>query len=408
MCTEEAIREKYLRFEGFLDERTKRLWAANEAVAFGRGGTAAVARALNMALNTVKKGLLELEAPRRLDRRRIRAPGGGRKKSTESQSGLHSALEQLIEPLTRGDQSSALRWTCQSIRKLTDTLKSQGYKASTWLIHKALHDMKYNFNGNKKILEEENNQLRNEQFEFINYNANLMLKLYNPVIYIGTKKKEILGNFLNQDKERETQHEETKINSHDSFNHKLDRENQYNRYGHGKNTGFIGIRTNHDSAAFAIAVIKPWWYEVGYELYKECTELLITVDSGGSNSSRSRLWKWEIFQLANELQIPISVSHFPTGTSKWNNIEHRLFSLISLNRQGKSLVDYETMVSLIRNTNIKKDLKIKYGLEPSNYELKTKISNYNYNFNFNNIIIKENNFQGKWNYTIYPYNTEYL
>ncbi|MDR1658329.1 MAG: ISAzo13 family transposase [Deltaproteobacteria bacterium] len=398
MTSEETIKNKFERFKPFLDERTKRLWAANEAIELGHGGLAIVSRATNISPNTIKRGLQEFNQEQILDENRIRTPGAGRKKSSEIQPELQIALEKLVEPLTRGDPSSPLRWTCKSLRNLCTELDKEGFTASTWLVRKMLYDMNYSLKGNKKTLEGSDHPLRNEQFEYINSKTKLMISLNNPVISVNTKKKEILGNFYNKGKEWSPKGEPVKVNGHDFPDPKLDRANPYGVYNLNSNTGFVNIGTNHDTAAFAVASIKCWWYEVGYELFRNCSEMLITADSGGSNSSRSKLWKWEISQFANEIGIPITVCHFPPGTSKWNKVEHRLFSFISLNWRGQPLLDYETIVSLISSTTTANGLSVKCCLDKNMYETGLKIDKKD----FENIKIKSHDFQEKWNYTILP------
>jgi hypothetical protein len=256
--------------------------------------------------------------------------------------------------------------------------------------------MHYSLKGNQKVLEGTQSPYRNKQFELINSKVMRMLKIGNPVISVDTKKKEVLGNFANKGKEWEPKESGTQVYSHDFPDSKLDRANPFGAYDINSNMGFINLGVDHDTAAFAVASIRAWWYEVGYELYRGCTGLLITADSGGSSSSRSRLWKWEIQLLAEELDIPITVCHFPPGTSKWNKIEHRLFSFISMNWRGKPLVDYETIVNLIRNTETREGLKVKCCLDRNKYETGLKVDKTDYE----SINIKYDKFQGIWNYTI--------
>jgi hypothetical protein len=398
MTVEESIHNRFIRFQDALDERTRRLWAANEAIELGRGGIATVARATGMALNTVKKGISELGDLKSTEPINIRKPGAGRKKATQTQPELQAQLEKLVDPLTRGDSCSALRWTCKSLRNLAVELESCGYKVSTWLIRELLIGMNYSLKSNKKALEGTDYPLRNEQFEFINSKVQDMLELNNPVLSVDTKKKEILGNFANKGNEYESYGYNTKVNSHDFPDPSLDRANPYGIYDLGTNSGFVNIGIDHDTAAFAVASIKCWWYEVGYELYKNCTELLITAGSGGSNSSRSRLWKWEISQLSKEIGKPISVCHFPPDTSKWNKIEHRLFSFITLNWRGRPLLDYETIVSLISSTKTANGLSVKCCLDKNTYDTGLKVEKEQ----FAKIKILSNKFQGSWNYTIFP------
>jgi transposase len=396
----DKLYEKYQEIKPRLNERARRLWAASEAKSIGRGGLAQVSRATGLSPNTIKKGLMELEIgiPDLKQDAQIRNPGGGRKRTTEKDSKLLEHLEFLIDPLTRGDPMSPLRWTCKSTRNLATELTKFGHKVSHELVSKLLRQLGYSLKANKKTLEGNQHPKRNEQFLHINDSVCKYLKDGNPVISVDTKKKEVLGNFANVGKEWEPKGNPKKVSGHDFPDPSLDRENPYGIYDLGNNIGFVNIGSSHDTATFAVTSIRAWWYETGYELYHNCEKLLITADGGGSNGYCSRLWKWELQLFSNELAIPISVCHFPPGTSMWNKIEHRLFSYITRNWRAIPRIDYETVVSLIRATTLKNSLNIKCCLDKSSYPLGDKIENDI----FSTINLKQDAFQGEWNYTISP------
>jgi hypothetical protein len=396
---QESITKKYNAVAPQLNECGKRLWAASEAIFLGRGGMALVSKAIGMSVNTIKKGIGEIETgliPSLGDKLRI--PGGGRKSAIENDPLLAEHLNLLIEPLTRADPMTPLRWTCKSTRVLASELKTYKHYVSHVLVYNLLLSMGYSLKGNSKTLEGSQHPLRNEQFMFINGSVMEQLDSGNPVISVDTKKKEVLGNFANVGKEWEPKGVTTKVNSHDFPSPELDRALPYGVLDLGNNFGFVNIGVDHDTAAFAVASIRAWWNESGYFLYKKCNHLLITADGGGSNSSRSRLWKWELQALSNELGIPVSVCHFPPGTSKWNKIEHRLFSFITRNWRARPLTDYETIINLIRNTKTDTGLIVKCQLDKTTYETGLKVGKKQ----FASINLKRNEFQGDWNYKINP------
>ena len=398
-ANEDLISEQYQSVILIMDERARRCWAATMSQAIGYGGISAVARATGMSANTIKKGIKELETGySSIDLDRIRKPGGGRKSAEEVQPGILESLESLIDPLTRGDPESPLRWTSKSTRLLAAELNNQGYNVGKSFVYEALYSMGYSLKGNKKVLEGSQHPLRNEQFEHINSTVKKYIKKNNPVISVDTKKKEVLGNFSNIGKEWEPFGTPLLVNSHDFPAPHLDRANPYGILDLNSNQGFVNVGTTHDTPTFAVTSIAIWWDQIGRKEYKYSDSLLITADAGGSNSYRSRIWKWQLQQLSNEIGIPITVCHFPPGTSKWNKVEHRLFSFISRNWRAKPLTDYGTVVSLIRATKTQTGLSVKSNLDRTEYRIGEKIDN----LSFNNINIQRGKFQGDWNYTIKP------
>jgi hypothetical protein len=395
---ESNIQRQYSLIARLYNERDRRIWAGCTAQNIGHGGIAIVYRATGISPKTIKKGIDEINSQEVNSEDRIREHGGGRKPAETIQPELISTLESMIDPLTRGDPESPLRWTSKSTRHLAKELNALGFQVSHWLVDKILHDLGYSLKGNQKVLEGSQHPLRNSQFEFINKVTKRMIKQGNTVISVDTKKKEVLGNFANKGKEWEPKGEPVKVNSHDFPSPDLPRANPYGVLDLNNNQGFVNVGTTHDTPCFAVASIKAWWYEIGYKQNTNLNHLLITADCGGSNSYRSRAWKWHLQLLSDEINIPISVCHFPPGTSKWNKIEHRLFSYISMNWRAKPLTDYVTMVSLIQETKTETGLSVACVLDESTYNLGETITKDS----FDSINIKRNNFQGDWNYTISP------
>ncbi|MFZ3255183.1 MAG: ISAzo13 family transposase, partial [Syntrophales bacterium] len=333
MDIESAVKERYQNLEWALDERLRRLFAASEAKAIGHGGIALVWKATGVARGSIQQGLKELVArPAGMESssRRIRRVGAGRKTTVSDDAALLAALESLVEPVTRGDPESSLRWTCKSLRQLATELGKQGYSASHTSIGGLLKQLGYSLQGNRKTLEGADHPDRNSQFEYINARVEESLSQGQPVISVDTKKKELVGQFKNGGKEWRPEGDPEKVNVYDFVDKELGRANPYGVYDLANNAGWVSVGTDHDTAGFAVATIRRWWLAMGLPLYPDVKELLITADGGGSNGSRVRLWKLELQQLSDELGIPIRVSHFPPGTSKWNKIEHRLFSHISM------------------------------------------------------------------------------
>jgi len=405
MDIESAVKERYQNLEWALDERLRRLFAASEAKAIGHGGITLVWKATGVARGSIQQGLKELvERPDGMESssRRIRRVGAGRKTTVTDDAALLAALESLVEPVTRGDPESPLRWTCKSLRQLATELGEQGHSVSHTSIGGLLKQLGYSLQGNRKTLEGSDHPDRNSQFEYINARVEEALSQGQPVISVDTKKKELVGQFKNGGKEWRPEGDPEKVNVYDFVDKELGRANPYGVYDLANNTGWVSVGTDHDTASFAVATIRRWWLAMGSPLYPDVKELLITADGGGSNGSRVRLWKLELQQLSDELGIPIRVSHFPPGTSKWNKIEHRLFSHISMNWRGQPLVSHEVIVNLIAATTTRKGLQVRAELDSKPYPKGIKVTDEE----FAAIRIVRDEFHGEWNYTILPPNKE--
>src|SRR6266404_2499726 len=347
----EPIRERFSAVAPFLDERGRRLVAAAEAFAAGYGGIAAVAMATGIAPSTIGRGLKELASDEPSPR--IRRPGAGRKPTICKDPTLLPDLQTLVEPTTRGDPESPLRWTCKSVRRLAQALQAQGHEISRTLVAQLLNNAGYSLQANRKTTEGDSHPDRDAQFGYINTQVTRALAEKQPVISVDTKKKELVGDFRNSGREYRPQGSPEDVRVHDFLIKELGRAVPYGVYDLAANSGWVSVGIDHDTAAFAVNSIRQWWRRVGRARYPEATRLLITADGGGSNGSRVRLWKWELQTLANELGLDIAVSHLPPGTSKWNKIEHRLFSFISQNWRAKPLVSYRVIVELISATTTK-------------------------------------------------------
>jgi len=402
METEKEIRARYKNIEWALNEKLRRLFAANEAKVFGHGGITLAQKATGVARNSIKQGLKELskkeEGVVHSASTRIRKVGGGRKSSVKKDQKLRVALENLVEPTTLGDPQSPLRWTCKSLRQLESELRLQGFSASHTSVGNLLKEMGYSLQGNQKTLEGSKHPDRNAQFEFINSRTEKAMCDGQPVISVDTKKKELVGRYKNGGKEFRPKGRPEQVKVYDFVDKELGRANPYGVYDIADNSAWVSVGTDHDTATFAVSTIRRWWFSMGQDLYPEAKKLVITADGGGSNGSRVRLWKVELQKLANELNIPIHVSHFPPGTSKWNKIEHRLFSFISMNWRGKPLVSHETIVNLIAATTTRKGLKVLAELDSSLYPKGIKVSDDE----LKAIQIKRDEFHGEWNYSILP------
>lgn len=401
MDIESAVKERYENIKWALDERLRRLFAASEAKAIGHGGIAIVWQATGVARGSIQQGLKELAEKSEnvaSGSRRIRRAGAGRKATVAADAALLAALESLVEPVTRGDPESPLRWTCKSLRRLATELGELGFSVSHTSIGGLLKDLGYSLQGNRKTLEGTSHPDRNAQFEYINAQVEKALKHGQPVISVDTKKKELVGQFKNNGKEWRPEGDPEKVNVHDFVNKELGRANPYGVYDLANNAGWVSVGTDHDTASFAVSTIHRWWLAMGSPLYPDAKELLITADGGGSNGSRVRLWKLELQRLSDKLGIPIRVSHFPPGTSKWNKIEHRLFSHISMNWRGKPLVSHEVIVNLIAATTTRKGLQVRAELDSNLYPKGIKVTDEE----FAAINIVRDKFHGEWNYTIMP------
>src|SRR3954468_11515563 len=342
MVTEPEIKTRFEMLAPFLNERTRRLAAAAEAASIGRGGVSRVARATGVSRRAVAAGLAELQAQDDLADGRIRRPGGGRKRTVETDATLLADLEQLIDPVTRGDPESPLRWTCKSIRKLAEELRRMGHPTSHRMVAELLHESGYSLQGNRKTIEGKGHPDRNAQFEHINRKVRAALKAGEPVISVDAKKKELVGDFKNAGREWQPEGQPEPVRVYDFIIPGLGRDTPYGIYDMAGNRGWVNVGTDHDTAAFAVASIRRWWDSMGRASYPRAERLLIIADGGGSNGSRVRLWKVELQRLADETGLEISVCHFPPGTSKWNKIEHRLFSFVSQNWRGKPLVSHDS------------------------------------------------------------------
>jgi Rhodopirellula transposase DDE domain len=383
-----------------LDERTRRLTAATEAKALGHGGVTLVHRACGLSRKAIRKGIQEIEAGMTLVGR-IRRPGGGRKPITESDPKLGDRLEAMMEAQTRGDPESPLRWTCKSTRAIAHDLTRRQHPVSHTKVAQILHDQGYSLQSNRKTEEGEDNPDRDAQFRHINTAVKQCLKQGWPVISADTKKKELVGNYHNGGQQWLPAKQPRKVRGHDFPKPDVPRAYPYGIYDIGRNTGFVNVGTDHDTGAFAVASIRGWWRHEGKGLYPKAQQLLITVDGGGSNGWRLRLWKLELQKFADESRLSVSVCHFPPGTSKWNKIEHRLFSFISSNWRGEPLRDYETIVNLIAETTTAKGLTVMCRLDRRKYPTGRKVTAKE----MKQVNIYPDKFHGEWNYVIKPHRT---
>ena len=394
-----TLRNKYKILAPHLNERSRRLFAALEAQTLGYGGISLVSSATKISRRAIHAGMREIADSKKIPAERIRVVGGGRKTAESNDPGLSKALESLVDPLSRGDPTSALRWTCKSTKFLSEVLKKSGHRAaSPRLIAKLLHAMKYSLQGNQKTQEGKQHPDRNAQFEFINEQAIKNMRNGNPVISVDTKKKELVGNYKNNGTQWRRKGNARQVNSHDFPDPEVPRAHPYGIYDLAKNTGWVNVGISHDTGSFAVASIRRWWSSCGKKMYPKAKCLLITADAGGSNGSRLRLWKWELQRLADATGIPIAVSHFPPGTSKWNKIEHRLFAFISKNWQGEPLINYETIVRLIAATKTSTGLSVACKLDKRKYRTGIKITDKQ----MTTLRIERNVFHGDWNYTLLP------
>ena len=399
MVDEEGIRARYRKMAPILDERQRRCFAGAEAAALGRGGQAAVARATGLSLPTVRAGLREVEQGAvALAGGRIRRAGAGRPRTVDRDATLRSDLEALIEPTSRGDPESPLRWTCKSIRRLAEELTHKGHKTSHRMVAELLHEMGYSLQANRKVLEGSSHPDRNAQFEHLNGAVQLQLALGEPVISVDTKKKELVGPFKNGGKELRPKGKPEAVRVHDFLIPELGRVSPYGVYDLGKNEAWVSVGTDHDTSAFAVASIRRWWETMGKPLYPRATRLLITADAGGSNGYQVRLWKLELQKLADETGLEIAVCHFPPGTSKWNKIEHRLFSAISQNWRGKPLVSHEAIVNLIAATTTRTGLKVRAALDQKPYPPGVKVKDAE----METLHLRADAFHPEWNYSLLP------
>ena len=402
MKTEAQIARQYEQFRGSLDERGRREWAASEAIALGYGGIAKVHRATGIVPSTIGQGVRELRmrentSPEPVASRRVRRPGGGRKRQVDKDQTLLVDLEALVEPTTRGEPESPLRWTCKSLRNLAEELVTMGHTVSYRTVGRLLKALGYSLQANRKTFEGASHPDRDAQFQYINEKSKEQRASGNPAISVDTKKKELVGNYKNAGQEFFPAGKPEEVKAYD-FVGELGRASPYGVYDIGEDAAWVSVGISGDTAEFAVEAIRRWYNSMGCERYPHVSEILITADCGGSNGYRVRLWKLQLQHLSNELEIPITVCHFPPGTSKWNKIEHRLFSFIAKNWRGKPLIDYQTIVSLIAATKTGKGLEVRCELDENTYEKGRKISNAE----MAALNIRPHEFHGEWNYTIYP------
>lgn len=392
------IKQRFTSLEPFLDERLRRLYAAAEAKALGYGGVSAVARATGVSRRAIGNGLKELGDPTVDSVRRIRKPGGGRKRTVDTDAALVHDLEQLVEPDSRGDPESPLRWTCKSVRKLAEELNRQGHQVSHRLVAELLQDLGYSLQANRKTREGTAHPDRNAQFKHINDQVQAYQGDGQPVISVDAKKKELVGDFKNSGRELRPQGDPEEVRIHDFLIPELGKATPYGVYDVTHNLGWVNVGIDHDTATFAVESIRRWWHLMGQPLYPAARQLLITADGGGSNGSRLRLWKIELQKLADETGLEIAVCHLPPGTSKWNKIEHRLFSYISQNWRGKPLISHEVIVNLIAATTTNPGLKVRCQLDTQSYPTGTVVSDDE----LAQVNLRPHDFHGEWNYVISP------
>ena len=393
-----SIRERYELLSPQLDERRRRLFAATEARAAGRGGLALVSRITGVARSTIGRGLKELAGQVRLEAGRVRRSGGGRSLLVETDVTLLKDLNALVEPSERGDPMSPLRWTCKSLRRLAAALRAQGHQISHTVVGNLLKQQKFSLQANRKTREGDSHPDRDAQFVYLNELVKAALAAGQPVISVDTKKKELVGNFKNGGREWRPQGDPEEVRVHDFLIKELGRAVPYGVYDLAADAGWVSVGIDHDTAAFAVNTIRRWWQDVGRIRYPDATWLVITADGGGSNGSRVRLWKHQLQLLADEIGIEITVAHLPPGTSKWNKIEHRLFSFITQNWRAKPLVSHRVIVDLIGATTTRTGLSVRCELDQGQYPKGVTISDDQ----MAAIRISRDDFHGEWNYTIAP------
>jgi Rhodopirellula transposase DDE domain len=406
MVTDEAIptvRRKYQTLSRIMDERMRRRWAASEALALGWGGITAVAEATGLSPTTIRAGIAECRAPdappaHPTHEHHVRSPGGGRKRLTQEDRTLLKDLETLVNPSTRGDPQSPLLWTCKSTRNLAEALIGQGHRVSHQTVARVLQAMGYNLQVNRKTREGTSHPDRDAQFEYIAKQVRWFQRRGQPVVSVDTKKKELVGDFKNGGREWQPEGSPEEVRCKDFIDKVLGKVAPYGVYDQTVNEGWVSVGIDHDTAQFAAETLRRWWSRMGRGVYPRATDLLVTADGGGSNGSRSRLWKLALQGVADEIGLRIVVCHFPPGTSKWNKIEHRMFCHITENWRGRPLVSRSVVVNLIGNTRTKAGLKINAELDTNTYPTGLKVTKEQ----FATIKIKKAKFHGEWNYTISP------
>lgn len=399
METNENLSTKYANLKPYLNEQALRLSAAADALMLGRGGISCVSRASGLSRTTIHAGIKELQGEiKSCNKDRIRHRGGGRKKTTDKQEKLLKSLDVLLDPVTRGDLENPLRWSCKSTTKIAEELQKEGYNVSQSGVWRLLDELGYSMQSNRKVKEGGTHPDRNEQFEYINESVKDFLKRGFPVISVDCKKKENLGEYRNTGREWEKKREPQEVKVYDFIDKKKGKAIPYGIYDLCRNEGWVNVGVTRETAEFAVNSIEMWWKNMGLQSYSESCELLITADGGGSNGSRVKLWKKELHGLALRLGITIHVRHFPPGTSKWNKIEHRMFSHITENWRGRPLTERMTVVNLISNTTTQKGLKIQASLDEKEYEKGKKVTDEE----LKKIPLNRCSFHGEWNYSISP------
>jgi hypothetical protein len=391
-------RQKYRTLAPTLTERARRIWAATEARAAGRGGIAGVARATGISTTTIWRGLQELKTKSRLAAGRVRRPGGGRKTALSKDPTLRADLEGLVEPTASGDPMSPLRWTSKSVRHLADSLRRMGHQVSHQLVAELLRAAGYSLQANRKTREGPPHPDRDAQFRYINQEVRRYQSARQPVVSVDTKKKELVGDFKNAGRQWRRRGEPTPVRVHDFLVPEQGKAIPYGVYDLTRNAGWVSVGIDHDTATFAVRTIQRWWQQMGRPRYPRARSLLITADAGGSNGTRVRLWKWELQGLADRTGLAITVCHFPPGTSKWNKIEHRLFSYISTNWRGRPLVSLAVIVSLIAATRTAAGLRVRCELDRGQYPKGREVSDTE----MATVRLEPHRFHGDWNYTIHP------
>src|SRR6267154_6629730 len=393
-----AARRRYREMAVVLDEQSRRRLVALEARALGHGGVSLMARITGLARSTIYHGLSDIRHNVSAPRGRIRKEGGGRKKKTSQDSSLVVSLKSLVEPVTRGDPMQPLLWTCRSLRNLVKELAKNGHEACPTVVGDLLRGMGYSLQANSKTREGSKHIDRDAQFQYINTQAKAFLTANEPVISVDTKKKELVGNFKNNGREWRPKGTPEPVNIHDFIDPELSRAVPYGVYDINNNVGWVSVGTDHDTASFAVNAIRRWWRTMGKKRHTKAKRLMITADGGGSNGYRVGLWKVELQKLADELKLPITVCHLPPGTSKWNKIEHRLFSFITINWRGKPLRSYRTIVQLIAATTTDAGLKVRAELDENKYPKGVKVSD----FQMAAVNLTRHSFHGDWNYAVSP------
>jgi transposase len=394
----ESLARRYEAVKPHLTERQRRVWLGAEARELGSAGVRMVADAVRVSPDTVRRGRDELDDPQPLEVGRSRAPGGGRKRAEDTDPGLVEALDKLVDPESRGDPMTPLRWTCKSLRTLAGQLRDQGHQVSASLVQRLLHEAGYSLQSNAKTVEGNQNPDRDAQFRHIHDTAAAFLAAGDPVVSVDCKKKELVGQFKNGGREWRPKGAPEPVKVHDFVDKQLGKAIPYGVYDLGANTGWVSVGIDHETAAFAVNTLRSWWTTVGTRTYPAARRLLITADSGGANGNRHRAWKVELARLAAEIGLEISVSHLPPGTSKWNKIEHRLFSQISRNWRGRPLESLETIINLIGATTTTTGLTVTAELDTADYPTGIKISNRQ----MNNLPISRDTWHGDGNYTLHP------